>query len=1130
MRNGLLLLSVVLLIAAIVAAPTPSVHAAEGRLHLDVQMELSHQDAESLLTDLGFEIELAVPELGRWQGWLSPHLLEELREIEGVIAVERPQYGSFAAGDALTEGDEALRAGAARTRFNVDGSGVRVAVISDGIVGLQRAQHAAEAPKLVEAKAFGAGSLNRGQEGTVMIEIVHDIAPGASISFAAVTTDLDHIAAVNYFAQRVDIIVDDVSYAFPADQTSDVSVNTTRALQHPSWPLRLYVTAAGNWAESHWAGEWRPGPDGSQLGLSTPGAVHQFNGAAGAEMLFGAGNGFTVEPDAHIRLALFWDEPWGRSTNDYNLYLMSEPGTILASSETTQGIGIDSHFPREHLEYVHEGDATELFVVIQNHNNDAEPVAFDLFAFHAAGSQLRLYHRTPAGSILAQSDARDALTVGAVNVGREMVAAYSSRGPTANGAAKPELTAVDRVTVSDKTHFGPRFSGSSAAAPHVAGVAALMLQVQPALLAEDGGNPLLERRLIRDILIKTATDIPPIGPDPSSGAGLVDAVAALEMANSEISVIDSTADRGPRTLRDALASGASIILLQSTGEDRTIFLQSPLPRVGDAMIIDGTGWTLDASAVDVGIPLGDQVELWGLTVTGASDVGIMVSGDESFLTNVTATGNQVGIRIAGNHANVRGVTVERSRSHGIEIVDGASASISASTFQSNRGAGVMIHPAAGDVIVGPPSEPPGLISAGEAQIPIGTLSSPPVLAREGLSHSIEGTVSIDGLPAPAGTKVDLYLDRRLAASVAVDDIAGFSATAAGPGTELRFAVDGVPLDQRINFEAGAHTSVTLRAVGAQKLVLANRSGDHLTQANVFFNNLTAIELMPVNGARAGERFLWGNLMQRNRVNFESTLPTPTIERVSWTESGLTVEGSAPGAPVVHLYAGPTSMRRFVGAMPVSDGRFNFSDVDVDDTASEFTVIGHTAERRATPESDVFRVPLAGSITSISPNLGYIEGGETVQICGVGIATDAIAPRVWFGNHAARVVVWSDECVTVTTPPAVAGPTDVALLLRGARPIIATDAFEYRTVRLVRLQQGWNFVVWTGADTRVTNAFASLAGATFRAYGWDSDQQDWQLFATDLPPRLNTLRTIKHDQPLWILLDTPDIDWPQPAPD
>ena len=146
---------------------------------------------------------------------------------------------------------------------------------------------------------------------------------------------------------------------------------------------------------------------------------------------------------------------------------------------------------------------------------------------------------------------------------------------------------------------------------------------------------------------------------------------------------------------------------------------------------------------------------------------------------MSALSNRVGIEIAGDRAEVRGATVERGSSHGIEILNGASASISASRFESNGGAGVRIHPAAGDVTVGPSMEPPEPIAAGQAQIPIGTLSSPPLIARGGLSHSIVGTLSIDGLPAPAGTSVQVYLDRRLAASVAVDDVAGFSATAPG---------------------------------------------------------------------------------------------------------------------------------------------------------------------------------------------------------------------------------------------------------------------------------------------------------------------------------------------------------------
>jgi len=1130
MRRALQLLLLTIAVVAIVAVTSQAAQAADDRLHLDVHFDQVDAGIEERLIGAGFEISIAVPEVGRWQGWLPPSRIDELHAVAGVVSVSTPLYATFSAGDTLTEGDELLNAASARARFNVDGRGVRVAVISDGIVGLDEAIQAQEAPRLREAKPFGDGRIDRGEEGTAMIEIVHDLAPGAEISFGAIYTDLDHIAAVNYFAQRVDIIVDDVSFAFPADQRSDVSRNTTSALRHPEWPLRLYVTAAGNWAESHWSGTWQAGPDGTELGLSTRGATHRFGQSADAELLFGAGNGFIVEPGDEVRLALFWDDPWGRSTNDYNLYLMSGLDEVLASSETPQGIGVANHNPREHLTYTHDGESMVLFAVIQNHNDDAAPVNFDLFAFQAGRRQLQLSHRTSEGSLLAQSDAADALTVGAVNAGRQSVAAYSSQGPTLNGVLKPEISAVDRVSVSRSTVFGPHFSGSSAAAPHVAGVAALLLEAQKALLAADGGDPLLERRLIRDILIDTALDIPPSGRDHSSGAGLVDADEALEYARTQIAVIESVAIRGPGTLGAALESGASILLFPSQAGSRTILLEAELPRLPDGLIMDGSGWTLDASNVDIGLRVGDDTELWGLSVVGAADVGIVLAGNGSRLLNVTVDGNELGIRVDGVGNRIHGATVTRGTSAGIEISWNASVSISGSTIESNRGPGVRIQAGAGDVSIGPDMELPIPSYASEQHPPIGALDSVAPQPRSGLSHTIAGSVSIDGLPAQQGTRVDVYLDRRLAASVRVDPQASFGATVTGPGRELRFTVDGAPLDQRVRFEAGTTTDITLRAPSRHKLAAADASEAHVSGANTIRNNLTGIEIPTDQGEDGGHRLVWGNVMHHNRVNLESPLAAPTIDYVSWTASGLDLSGRADGAATAHLYAGTEGRRRFAASTPVVEGRFDFAHLDVDQTATEFSVIAHSAEGRASAESAVHREPEPGSIVSITPNAGYIDGGETVQICGRGIATDTEAPRVWFGNSPARVIFWSGECVSILTPRSRSGRADVALLLGGSRPVLVLDGFDYRTVRSVRLTPGRNFVTWTGSDTRVTTAFASLAGATFRAYAWDSDTQQWQIFSTDLPPRLNSLRALKHDQPLWIMLDSDPIDWLQPAPD
>lgn len=1130
MRRAFLFLALAIaVVASLFDTGNPTATAAE-RLHLDVRFDHVDSGIEARLVEAGFEIQLAVPEFGRWQGWQPRHRLEELRSVAGVVSVGTPLYATLSAGDVLTEGDELLNAASARNRFGVDGSGVRVAVISDGIIGLDEAIQADEAPRLQEAKPFGDGRIDRGEEGTAMIEIVHDLAPGAEISFGAVYTDLDHIAAVNYFAQRVDIIVDDVSFAYPANQLSDVSINTTRALRHPDWPIRLYVTAAGNWAESHWSGTWQAGPDGTQIGLSSPGAVHQFNQAGDAGLLFGAGNGFNVEQDDEVRLALFWNDPWGRSTNDYNLYLVSGIGEVLASSVITQGVGVGHDQPREHLTYTHTGEATVLFAVIQNHNNDASPVNFDLFVFQTGRRQLRLSHQSPEGSLLAQSDAADALTVGAVNAGRQVVAEYSSRGPTVNGIAKPEISAVDRVSVSPSTIFGPHFSGSSAAAPHVAGVAALLLEAHSALLAADGGSPLLERRLIRDILTDTAQDILPIGPDPSTGAGLVDANAALEHSSSRIAVIESIADRGPGTFRAAIESGASILLFANQSDQRTIVLDSELPRLPSGLTVDGAGWTLDASQFQVGLQLGDNTELWGLSVVGARDAGIVVVGSGSRLMNVTVDGNEIGIRVDGRDVQVDESTVIRGVSAGIEISPDASASISSSDIHSNQGPGVRILAGAGNVSIGPDTELPMLSKASEQPPSIAELKSAAPMPRSGLSHSVSGSVSIDGLPAMPGNRVDVYLDRRLAASVRVDHRASFRATVTGPGRELRFAVDGVPLSQRVAFEAGANTTLTLRAVSRHRLIAADKLGDHIAGANLIHNNLVGIETPAVEGDVHGQRFIWGNVMYRNRVNLASPLTAPTIEDVGWTASGLILSGRAAGAAIVHLYAGTDGQRRYAASTPVIDGQFEFEHLDVDREANEFSVIAHTADARAGAESDVHHVPEAGSIVSVTPDVGYIDGGETVEVCGTGIASNASAPRVWLGNAPARVLFWSTECVSVQTPRSQAGTADIALLVNGSRPVVAIDGFEYRTVRAVSLKPGRNFVTWTGSDTRVTTAFSSLAGATFRAYAWDAERQQWQIFSTDLPASLNTLRTLKHDQALWILLEGGELDWLQPAPE
>ena len=132
------------------------------------------------------------------------------------------------------------------------------------------------------------------------------------------------------------------------------------------------------------------------------------------------------------------------------------------------------------------------------------------------------------GSLTSPGSADDAITVGAAadwsgSQGGPYLAPFSSRGPTADGRTKPDITAPGvNITAADfsSTSGYVSESGTSMATPFVAGTALLIMSKQPTWSPAQ----------VQADIEGTAHDVGAPGKDNEWGAGLLDGYAAVAQA------------------------------------------------------------------------------------------------------------------------------------------------------------------------------------------------------------------------------------------------------------------------------------------------------------------------------------------------------------------------------------------------------------------------------------------------------------------------------------------------------------------------------------------------------------------------------------------------------------------------
>ncbi|MFP5306138.1 MAG: hypothetical protein ACLGI7_10000, partial [Gammaproteobacteria bacterium] len=165
----------------------------------------------------GLRVEAAAVELGIVQGWIAADRLAALAEQPWVERVTVPRYAVKRRGAVLSEGDAVHRANELRA-LGVRGANVRIGVISDGVESLAAAQSSGDLPpNITVLRGCTSGDSADGDcdEGTAMLEIIHDLAPDAILGFCGPETSIEFIDC----AQRLrgqefgaDILVDDLGF------------------------------------------------------------------------------------------------------------------------------------------------------------------------------------------------------------------------------------------------------------------------------------------------------------------------------------------------------------------------------------------------------------------------------------------------------------------------------------------------------------------------------------------------------------------------------------------------------------------------------------------------------------------------------------------------------------------------------------------------------------------------------------------------------------------------------------------------------------------------------------------------------------------------------------------------------